>query len=92
MSIIKNLEREEAQKCPFCNKWIVPYSLIEEKEIDEDFNVHVSDIYDGQFDIMREGKVKLTFLDVQSVKEFSLKKNIKIGIFFQLQSVIQMEA
>lgn len=32
MSIIKKLEREEAQKCPFCDKWIVPYTLIEEKE------------------------------------------------------------
>lgn len=58
----------EAQKCPFCDKWIVPYTLIEEKEIDEDFNVNISDIYEGQFNILREGKVKINLLGCPECK------------------------
>ncbi len=59
----------KAQKCPLCDIWIVPYTLMEEKEIDEDFNVHVSDLMEGEFDIKRTGITKINLLGCPECKQ-----------------------
>ncbi len=57
------------EKCPHCNKTIVPYTLIDDIILDENFKIIVSDIKEGQFAIFREGKTKIALLGCPECKK-----------------------
>lgn len=57
------------QECPFCSTIIVPYTIMENIVIDEDFSIHVSDVMEGEFDIFRQGKTTIKLLGCPGCKK-----------------------